>query len=75
MPLIIQPKTCLFCKWFDFTPGEGAYSDVTPGYDARFTCLQGKWGCSNFDDKDHFMRLLTTAEGCHEYRASEPANA
>ena len=26
-------QTCLFCKYFDFSPGSPGYSEMTPGSD------------------------------------------
>ena len=72
MPQIIHnERLCLFCRHFRFEPGEEAYSDVTPGYDACFECVVKSRTMPNRADKYEFVEWIRFARTCDRFEPDD----
>jgi len=63
-------KSCLFCKHFHFNMGSPAYSELTPGEDAVFSCNRNHFEeISNYGtgSREEFVNSIKTAEKCKDF--------
>lgn len=65
------PRTCVFCKHFDFDPGSHGWSEYTPGDAAAMSCRKGHFdeglGYDRVSALD-FKVCLKKAATCPDYK-------
>lgn len=67
------PIACLTCRFFELSPGERGYSELTPGTEATISCEQrGEPGCAWPDWSAYYSdvdtpALITRAANCKLY--------
>ena len=65
-------RTCLDCKFWDWSVGDHGYSELTPGTDARMECLKGHWSLKPFDDgRMDVLAKIKRAIRCEDFTPDE----
>lgn len=63
-------RTCIQCQHFDIDMGHPAYSDVTPGDDARIECMRNHWSMENHEGQKRFRLYIVKAETCPDFEVA-----
>jgi len=73
-------KTCWSCRWFDFDPGCGDYSELTPGDDMEICCRvynrpggpeTGHFHETGYVEEKKFRECIEKAKTCHDFEKRE----
>ena len=61
-------RYCLECVSFRYYEGEAAYSDVTPGCEARMYCTQDHWSLDLYwDGQKELREYFSMADTCGDF--------
>lgn len=66
-------RYCVGCQHWDFDPGCGAYSDLTPGESWAMRCKKSHWYLCGYSTKQRDVEAaMEKAETCPDYIERPP---